>query len=400
MVAAGLGLIAAALLLMTQFQVDSAYGIVALAFVVLGLGIGMAMAPATDSVMGSLPLAKASVGSAVNDATRTTGGALGVAVLGSILSSGYRGDMDGDRLAASAAPAAPRRTTRSPARWPWRGRIGGATGDRLAVTAQEAFVNGMHAAVVVAAAVAVAGALVALVFLPSREAARAGAGARPAAAAAAAGAGGMSETAQEGRRPGRPRSAAADASIVRATLELLLEGGYRGLTMEQVRARAGVGKATLYRRYGSKQELVAEAVRHINQPIPVPDTGSVRDDILAIAQSAIEGVARVGAATFIPRMLAEAAGDPEMHAIFYANLVAPRRAIMAGVLRAAIDRGELRADLDVEQAIDVLTGPWVYRMLISGGDTSAAVAVNPSAVLDLVLPGMLADASGGGPKGR
>ena len=208
------------------------------------------------------------------------------------------------------------------------------------------------------------------------------------------------ETAHEGRRPGRPRSAAADASIVRATLELLLEGGYRGLTMEQVRARAGVGKATLYRRYGSKEELVAEAVRHINQPIPVPDTGSVRQDILAIAQSAIEGVARVGAATFIPRMLADAAGDPEMHAIFYANLVAPRRAIMTGVLRAAIDRGELRADLDVEQAIDVLTGPWVYRILISGGDTSAAVAVNPSAVLDLVLPGMLASPSGGAPKRR
>ena len=169
-VAAGLGLIATSLLLMTQFQVDSAYGIIALAFVVLGLGIGMAMAPATDSVMGSLPLAKASIGSAVNDATRTTGGALGVAVLGSILSTGYRGDMDGiasqiggaggtaanDSLAGALAVA---------------GRIGGATGDRLAATAQEAFVNGMHAAVIVAAGVAIVGALVALVFLPSREAA-------------------------------------------------------------------------------------------------------------------------------------------------------------------------------------------------------------------------------------
>ena len=83
--------------------------------------------------------------------------------------------------------------------------------------------------------IALAGALVALVFLPSREAPR------PSWRSLvpqlrAAGAGRMSETAQEGRRPGRPRSAAADASIVRATLELLLEGGYRGLTMEQVRA--------------------------------------------------------------------------------------------------------------------------------------------------------------------
>jgi len=130
----------------------------------IGAGIGLAMAPATDAIMGSLPLAKASVGSAVNDAARTTGGALGVAILGSVLSSGYRGDMDAasagaaahDSLAGALATAA---------------RIGGTTGDRLATTAQEAFVNGMHAAVLVAAGIALVGALVALVFLPSREAA-------------------------------------------------------------------------------------------------------------------------------------------------------------------------------------------------------------------------------------
>jgi AcrR family transcriptional regulator len=209
----------------------------------------------------------------------------------------------------------------------------------------------------------------------------------------------MSEAEQE-RRPGRPRSAAADASIVRATLELLLEGGYRGLTMEQVSARAGVGKATLYRRHASKPELVATAIRHLNQPLALPATGDVRTDILTVARSVQAGAERVEFASVAPRLLAESANDPEMHAIFYENLVAPRRAIMAGVLRAAIDRGELRADVDVEQAIDVLTGPWVYRLLISGGDTSAAVAVNPSAVLDLVLPGMLADPSGTGPKRR
>jgi AcrR family transcriptional regulator len=211
---------------------------------------------------------------------------------------------------------------------------------------------------------------------------------------------GAAEPEVEGRRPGRPRSAAADASIVQATLELLLENGYRGLTMEQVRTRAGVGKATLYRRYGSKQELVAEAVRHLNQPIPRPDTGSVREDILAIARSVIEGAARVGAATFIPRMLAEGAGDREMHAIFYENLVAPRRAIMADVLRKAIARGELRPDLDVELAIDALTGPWVYRLLISGGDARAVFAGDPERMVDLVLPGMVAHPSDAGSKSR
>jgi AcrR family transcriptional regulator len=198
----------------------------------------------------------------------------------------------------------------------------------------------------------------------------------------------MSDTAT--RRQGRPRSAAADAAIVRATLELLLEDGYRGLTMEQVRTRAGVGKATLYRRYGSKQDLVTEAIRHLNQPLDRPDTGSVREDILAVARSVLAGAERVELATFAPRLLAESAGDPEMHAIFYENLVAPRRAVMADVLRRGVERGELRADLDVELAIDVLTGPWVYRLLISGGNASTIYRLDPSSLLELVLGGLAA----------
>ncbi len=187
------------------------------------------------------------------------------------------------------------------------------------------------------------------------------------------------------RPPGRPRSTAADEAIVRAVLELLLEHGYRGTTMEQVRARAGVGKATLYRRYGSKEELVADAVRHLNQEVPLPDTGNVRDDIMAVASSVLAAAARVGAATFMPRMLAESAGDAEMHAIFYENLVAPRRAVMAEVLRRGVERGELREDLDVELAIDVLTGPWVYRLLISGG---VMPSTDPRMLLDLVMGGI------------
>jgi AcrR family transcriptional regulator len=198
----------------------------------------------------------------------------------------------------------------------------------------------------------------------------------------------VSEAAEErGRRPGRPRSAVADAAIVRATLELLLEDGYRALTMEQVRTRAGVGKATLYRRYGSKQELVANAIRHLNQPIETPDTGTVREDILALARSVLAGAERVQFASFVPRLLAEAAGDAEMHAIFYENLVAPRRAVMGAVLRRGVERGELRADLDVELATDILTGPWVYRLLISGGDP-AVYRLDPTTLLDLALGGL------------
>ena len=128
---------------------------------VLGLGIGLAMAPATESVMGALPLEKAGVGSAVNDATRTTGGALGVAILGSVLSSIYRGDMTDAVTGLPAGAAAAARDSLSGAL---------ALGDSgIAAAARDAFVSGMHGAVIVAAAIALAGGVLALVALPARE---------------------------------------------------------------------------------------------------------------------------------------------------------------------------------------------------------------------------------------
>ena len=72
------------------------------------------------------------------------------------------------------------------------------------------------------------------------------------------------------RAPGRPRSVEADEAILRATLDLLTDGGYAALTMERVRERSGVGKATLYRRYGSKEELVSAAIKHLNVDFPEP----------------------------------------------------------------------------------------------------------------------------------
>jgi EmrB/QacA subfamily drug resistance transporter len=174
-VAAGLALVAAGLSIVTQFEVDSSYGIVAAHLLVLGFGMGMAMAPATDSVMGALPEDKLSVGSAVNDTTRTTGGALGVAVLGSLLASGYRGDMDAavSGLPHSVAEAA-------------SDNLGGglAVAQRLhdsglAETAQSAFMSGMHVAALAAAGVALLGSLVALIVIPGRERSRETVPARP-----------------------------------------------------------------------------------------------------------------------------------------------------------------------------------------------------------------------------
>jgi EmrB/QacA subfamily drug resistance transporter len=164
-VSGGLAIVAAALYLLSTADAATAYGTIAAALVMLGFGMANAMAPATDAIMGSLPEAKMSVGSAVNDTTRTAGGTLGVAVLGSLLSSGYRADMD----AVTAQLPAPARDVANDS-------LAGAMavahriGDgRLASAAQDAFLSGMHSAALVAAGIALAGALVALAFLPSYE---------------------------------------------------------------------------------------------------------------------------------------------------------------------------------------------------------------------------------------
>ncbi|HET8949225.1 MAG TPA: MFS transporter [Solirubrobacteraceae bacterium] len=167
-VAAGLLIVGTGISLLAFADADTGYGLVAASLAVLGIGMGMAMAPATDAIMGSLPLEKASVGSAVNDATRITGGALGVAILGSVLSSGYRGGME-DAVAGMPAPAADTAKESLAGGLSVAAHAGGESGQQLLLAAQDAFLSGMHTAAIVAGVIAVAGSLVALLWLPARE---------------------------------------------------------------------------------------------------------------------------------------------------------------------------------------------------------------------------------------
>jgi DHA2 family multidrug resistance protein-like MFS transporter len=159
-VSGGLLILAGGLVLYSTADAGAGFGLIGAAEAIMGAGIGLAMTPATDSIMGTLPPERASVGSAMNDTVRQVGGALGVAILGSVLSSHYRDGMDGaphaaqDSIAGASAVAE---------------RIGGAAGQALHHTASLAFVDGMQIAMLVAAAVTMVGAFVALVLLPARE---------------------------------------------------------------------------------------------------------------------------------------------------------------------------------------------------------------------------------------
>jgi EmrB/QacA subfamily drug resistance transporter len=164
-VATGMFIIAVGLVIAATATVKSGYGLVLVSILLTGAGMGLTISPATESIMGSIPRAKAGVGSAMNDTTRQAGGALGVAVMGSVLASRFSshlapavaGRADGPLLRTSveAAFAAARTTA-------------GAPGHALDLAARAAFVNGMDAGVVVAAVVAAVGAVGALLFLPAR----------------------------------------------------------------------------------------------------------------------------------------------------------------------------------------------------------------------------------------
>jgi EmrB/QacA subfamily drug resistance transporter len=165
-VAAGLLIVSGGLWLLSTVDVESGYGLVAASIAILGTGMGFTMAPATESIMGSLPLAKSGVGSAMNDTTRMVGGALGVAVLGSILASSYGAAIEPalsgapPQIAAAAGDSIGAATTIA-------GQLG-AEGQSLLAAARSAYIEGMGDAVIVGAGVAAAGALLVLLFLPAR----------------------------------------------------------------------------------------------------------------------------------------------------------------------------------------------------------------------------------------
>jgi Na+/melibiose symporter-like transporter len=164
MVAFGLGAAACGLLLLASVSVDSPYLLVLGGLCTMALGMSMTMAPATESIMGSLPREKAGVGSAVNDTTRQTGGALGVAVLGSILASGYQGQL---HLPVRGADAATARSSVGSAVQLGE-QIGGRVGNTVIEVARSAYVHGMHLSFLVGAGILVCGAVLAIAFLPAR----------------------------------------------------------------------------------------------------------------------------------------------------------------------------------------------------------------------------------------
>jgi AcrR family transcriptional regulator len=176
-------------------------------------------------------------------------------------------------------------------------------------------------------------------------------------------------------KPGRPRDARVHQAILDTTLQMLSEVGYGRLTIEGVAARAGVGKGTIYRHWPSKGALVVEAVSGPICPIttgkwtvrlgPLPDSGSLRGDLLTFVQRVQFAFTAPLAGETLPGLAVDLAQDPDLAERFRDCVVQPKRDCLAGALERAGRRGELRGDVDVNLLCDMLVGPVLYRSFLT-----------------------------------
>jgi AcrR family transcriptional regulator len=177
----------------------------------------------------------------------------------------------------------------------------------------------------------------------------------------------VSNSARTRTRPrGRPRRASAGKAIVDATLELLAERGFQEATIEAIAARAGVGRNTIYRRWSSKEELIADALRELTADLDTHEG----DDVYSLLLDWIRDFIRVFGdplyGRILPAVLGELQRNPAFARLWAEQVVQPRYQALVGRLSQAVAQGELRRDADVEQIADILAAPPFVRVLPLG----------------------------------
>lgn len=182
---------------------------------------------------------------------------------------------------------------------------------------------------------------------------------------------------------GRPRSGEAHKAILEATLELLAEVGYSALTVEGVAGRAGVGKATIYRRWPSKGPLVVEAFGQLPAFEDV-DTGDLSQDLKAMLKAYIHAFHSTALSAILPSLAGERLHDSELAKVFEPVSMG-RRAPLLRALERAVARGEIPEQTDLELAADMVVGPIAVTLFFKGGRLNAR-KVGP--MVDLALLGI------------
>src|SRR5690242_4088853 len=185
---------------------------------------------------------------------------------------------------------------------------------------------------------------------------------------------------------GRPRSAEAERAILAATADLLAERGLTAMSIEEVAARAGVGKTTIYRRWPSKGLLALDAfVISFRAEQPQPDTGTLRGDLLSALHAWVRAVTQTAMGPLLTGLIAEAQHDAELRGAWRDRVLEPMRTQHRVMLDRAIERGEIPATVDRDVVLDLFFGAAEHRLLLGHlpmtGDFIAEV-------VDMILTGI------------
>ncbi|MCU1502318.1 MAG: transcriptional regulator, TetR family [Ilumatobacteraceae bacterium] len=191
-------------------------------------------------------------------------------------------------------------------------------------------------------------------------------------------------TREDPKRRGRPRDEACGPTILEATLDVVAEVGFAGFTVDAVAQRAGVGKATIYRRWASKEVLMLEAWQSCVAPLPDPDTGTLRGDLAVMFNAVNHGRPDDVMRRIFPQMIAASKVNPDV-AEAYRTFIEERRRPLQGVLARAVERGELAPKTDLSLIHDLLVAPLMYRWMVSDGDVGPDVVAS---IIDVVLTGV------------
>ncbi|HTX12484.1 MAG TPA: TetR/AcrR family transcriptional regulator [Solirubrobacteraceae bacterium] len=162
---------------------------------------------------------------------------------------------------------------------------------------------------------------------------------------------------------GRARDPRLDEAIAVATRALVVELGFGGLTIEAIAHRAGVSRATVYRRWPNLDALLAHVLRVVVREIPIPDRGHVRDDLIEILGDQLRFIQRE-AGKLYPSLAVQAKADPDARRAL-SELIQYRQVAVSAVLKRGIERREIRDDVDLELAFFLVWGPVYYRHLFA-----------------------------------
>ncbi|MEU2335996.1 TetR/AcrR family transcriptional regulator [Streptomyces sp. NPDC006654] len=161
---------------------------------------------------------------------------------------------------------------------------------------------------------------------------------------------------------GRPRSEAVESAILEGVMKLLEDGvPLAELSIERIARTAGVGKATIYRRWNGKEELFVEVMRAAEPPDPELPGTSMRDDLVVLLESVRRRGLRNRSSAILHNVYAQMKSSPRLWDAYHSSVVKPRRELGKQVLRRGQRNGELRADIDIDLANDLFTGPMLLR---------------------------------------